>query len=150
GLVQFFSTDTHTVFWTVRTAGQVFGPFVNRNHFAFYINICILISTGLLLSRFAGRTEKGSSARTIPARRPARSGTTLLLWFARQGAGLDAETIGILFALGLMVSSVLISTSRGGFVALAGGAILGLALRLRRRGSPAGERLVLSVPVVVL
>ena len=39
-----------------RTGGdRVFGPFVNRNHFAFYMNVCLGLGAGLLLSRYAGR-----------------------------------------------------------------------------------------------
>jgi hypothetical protein len=39
GLVQFFSTfEEGLIYWTFESNGLVFGPFINRNHFAFYIN----------------------------------------------------------------------------------------------------------------
>jgi O-antigen ligase/Flp pilus assembly protein TadD len=162
GLVQYFSTDTHTVFWSVKTLGQVFGPFVNRNHFAFYMNLCIFISTGWLLARVAGREQRpGGPDDTSPgpdegrARpRPSLQGklgrSLTLPRIARAAAGIDAETIGILFALALMVSSVLVCQSRGGFAALVGGSILGLALWFGRTQRSTQGWVLLVVPAVVL
>src|SRR5439155_11921127 len=49
GLVQFFTSSPRTVYWTLPSPATVFGPFVNRNHFAFYINLCVGLSVGLLL-----------------------------------------------------------------------------------------------------
>ena len=32
------------------TQGQVFGPFICRNHFPFFVNICFALGVGLFLS----------------------------------------------------------------------------------------------------
>src|SRR5205823_3949688 len=50
GVVQFFTSPGNTIYWNYPTEGQVFGPFINRNHFAFYLNLCIALGSGLLLN----------------------------------------------------------------------------------------------------
>ena len=51
GLVQFCTSPRDNLYWRIAvTNGAVFGPFVNRDHFAFYINLCIGLGLGLLLS----------------------------------------------------------------------------------------------------
>jgi O-antigen ligase/tetratricopeptide (TPR) repeat protein len=146
GLVQFFSSDTHTVFWTVPTMGQVFGPFVNRNHFAFYMNLCIFLTCGWLMVRVAGHRAAGEA----PRHRAGRFGTRLIPGKVAGMVLIDAGTIGIVFALALMVSSVLVCQSRGGFLALIGGSILGVALRIGRDRRSTRGWVILLVPAAVL
>ena len=50
GIIQFFVSPHNVVYGAILTQGEVFGPFVNRNHFAFYVNLCIGLGVGLLLS----------------------------------------------------------------------------------------------------
>src|SRR5205085_2329291 len=50
-LVQFFTSPHNTLYWSYPSRGQVFGPFICRNHFPYYVNLCIGLGTGLLLSR---------------------------------------------------------------------------------------------------
>ncbi len=153
GLVQFFSSDAHTLYWAFPTAGSPFGPFVNRNHFAFYVNVCAGLGAGLLLSAMAGRNlPLGGPTSDTPgvphARRGGRGGggsvrpgrLTVLL--------LDPAVLGMSVALGLMMSSIVFCLSRGGFLALAGGLLLGLVLWLARpRRSHGGEAVVLAIAV---
>src|SRR5262249_24645617 len=49
-LIQFFTRPRNTVYWSYQTQGAVFGPFVCRTHYAFYVNACIGAAIGLLLS----------------------------------------------------------------------------------------------------
>ncbi len=106
-LVQFFTSPPHMLYWRYPSQGQVFGPFVNRNHFACYVDLCIGLGVGLLLSRRAGA-------------RGARSMPSLLH---------DPVAPWLCAGLALMAGSVLFSQSRGGMLALAGlvvaGAVLG-------------------------
>jgi O-antigen ligase/tetratricopeptide (TPR) repeat protein len=137
GLVQAFSADPHTLYWTYPTNGQPFGPFINKNHFAFYVNVCAALGCGLLLSRIAVRGRP--SVRQTPRRaigagshaRHDRGGGSIPSRGAL-GPVLDPTVLGIIFALGLMISSVLLSLSRGGFMALLGGLVIGVMLRLRQ------------------
>jgi O-antigen ligase/tetratricopeptide (TPR) repeat protein len=136
GLVQAFSSDPHTLYWIYPTNGQAFGPFINRNHFAFYVNVCAALGCGLLLSWLAvgdrpslkripqlkiGAGSHASHDRGGRFVRPRRA----------VGLALDPTVLGIIFALGLMISSVFLSLSRGGFMALLGGLVVGVMLRLR-------------------
>ncbi|MBI3596538.1 MAG: O-antigen ligase family protein [Nitrospirae bacterium] len=52
------------MFWLreVRESGAVFGPFVNRNHFAGYIEMLIPLSIGYTVAAFAGVPAKGDTA----------------------------------------------------------------------------------------
>lgn len=109
-IVQFFSSPRDTVYWTFQTQGSVFGPFVCRTHFAFYVNVCIGAGIGLWLS--------------LPRERVGVLHDPARLWLGG--------------ALALMVGSVLLSLGRGGFLALLGGGAVVLlagyrhALRLSR------------------
>ena len=151
GLVQFFSSDPHTVFWTVSTAGAVFRPFVNQNHYAFYVNVCISLGVGLLLARLGARVGAGPALdRASRVRRPAGSQGIASLSLRSLGPLPEAETLGIAFALALMMSSVVVSLSRGGLLALAGGLLLGLLIWTLQSGWSAQGKIFLLTPAVVL
>ena len=47
-LAQAASSPSNVVYWTFATEGSVFGPFICRNHFPFYLSLCIGLSLGLL------------------------------------------------------------------------------------------------------
>ncbi len=103
GLSQFFSSPHNVVYWTYPSRGGVFGPFINRNHFASYANLCIGLGVGLLLSRNKSpRLGQPSS------------------WYRLLH---DPASLAIVAGLALLVSSVGFSLSRGGFLGLVGGAL---------------------------
>ena len=151
GLVQVFSSDPQTIYWIFPTAGSPFGPFINRNHFAFYMNVCIGLGAGLLLARLAARNAHGpDSARQSRTRRSSEDGGILDRLRQTLGPIPEAETLGIIFALALMTSSVVVCLSRGGLVALVGGSILGLAIWVFRSRRSTQGRIVLLTPAVAL
>src|SRR5262249_10134474 len=123
GLVQFFTSAPNMLYWTVRTEGIVFGPFANRNHFAFYMNVAIGLGVGLFLAlRVAGphgqaasRPHEGNGSRHGRRRRHRADLDPV--------AGLlqDPPALWTALALVLMLSSTVFCLSRGGFVALVGG-----------------------------
>ena len=150
GFVQAFSADPQTIYWSYPAPGAtgVFGPFINRNHFAFQMNVCVGLGAGLLLSRYAGRGRMQGAAGPESRGRPRRPCTHerqdgIHLW-------LDPVALGMIFALALMISSMVYSLSRGGFLALLGGSILGLAIRLpRSRWSTQGRIVLLTLVTAV-
>jgi O-antigen ligase/tetratricopeptide (TPR) repeat protein len=116
GFLQFLGAPRNTVFWTIPApdGATVFGPFLCRNHFPFYVNLCVGLGVGLLLSL----RRDGDRASLSPLgmlRRPAA------LWTA--------------LALAVMLASVAFCLSRGGLLALAGGGVVCAAFsRLRGQG----------------
>ncbi|MBY0456724.1 MAG: O-antigen ligase family protein, partial [Gemmataceae bacterium] len=101
-LAQKFSSPPNVIYWTFESQGVVFGPFVCKNHFPYYTNACFGLGVGLLLPSLA--RVAGARAGFLPelGRRP------VVLW--------------MLAALALLLSANLFSLSRGGLLALAGGA----------------------------
>ena len=52
--LQFFSSSHQTIYWGLPVPqGSPFGPFICRNHFPFYVNMCIGLAAGLLLAQAA-------------------------------------------------------------------------------------------------
>ncbi len=108
GVVQFFSAPPRTVYWVCRAPTQTFGPFICHNHFAFYLNLCVGLGLGLLLGGRAAGQGDGHRRRGAGTESP----RPLLQ---------DPSSMWVVGALALMVSSVALSLSRGGFLALVGG-----------------------------
>jgi tetratricopeptide (TPR) repeat protein len=131
-LVQFFSSSSDTVYWRYPSGGNVFGPFICRNHFAFYTNLCLGLGVGLFLCR--RRPATGPVSQSHVGIGPAGSllQNPIAVW-----------TSG---ALALMLAGVACCQSRGGMLALAGGAVVCLAVACRRSGLLARPGAVL-VPV---
>src|SRR5581483_1486265 len=97
-LCQFFTERApHLVFWGIETGGQVFGPFINRNHFAFFVNICVCLTGGLLAGYWLGRARDDVSWQDLVKHAPT-------LWL---GFGGLLMLVGLAFCL-----------SRGGLLAL--------------------------------
>ena len=129
GLIQFFTSPHNMVYWSVPTYGSVFGPFVNRNHFAFYANLCAGLGLGLLFAM--KRTtptvrEQGGRICRFGKARPAGC------WPVRRSAPSAAACSWIGAALALIASGVMLSLSRGGLVAFVGAAAVCAMLGLRR------------------
>jgi tetratricopeptide (TPR) repeat protein len=104
-LAHAFSAAPHRVYWTYRTDGEPFGPFVTRNHYPFYLNLCACLAMGLLLA--------------LRARRGRHRGA---------GRGVRGPDLVGYAALAVMLASVLCSLSRGGLVAFLIGAGVCLAV----------------------
>jgi O-antigen ligase len=116
GLIQFFSSPRGVIYWTIPSSGNVFGPFFNSNHFAFYVNLCLGLGVGLLFARL--RSQHSGPSRGVHFR-------------LRRFAALmfhDPAALWLCGALALMTSSVAFSLSRAGICALIGGAAVCIAL----------------------
>jgi O-antigen ligase/tetratricopeptide (TPR) repeat protein len=130
-LVQSLSSPPNLLYWSYPSLGQVFGPFICRNHFPYYINLCIGLGVGLLLDR--GRQfGKGEGTPRSLLQDPAA------LWIA---AG-----------VALMAGAATYSMSRGGILALGGGAVVCLVLSRSRsvRSQRGGAILVVAALAVIL
>jgi tetratricopeptide (TPR) repeat protein len=114
GLVHFFSAPPHVVYWSIPSGGAVFGPFINKNHFACYINLSFGLGLGALLA--AAATSDGEH-------RP-----PLLLNLLKQPA-----LLWLGGALSLMLAASVLCLSRGGLLSLVAAAVPCLLLLARRR-----------------
>ncbi len=109
-LTQYLSGERETIYWQFDTGGPVFGPFLNKNHFAYQIHLFAGLGIGLFL-----RTARREGPRSPLA-------------------------LGLLGGLGLMVAAVGFSQSRGGVIALiAGAALTWLLARLTRKNDAAAQ-----------
>lgn len=127
GILQFFTSPPNTIYWTDSTRGMVFGPFINRDHFAFYVNVCVGLGVGLLLARSVHAEEGRDSGAGKSGFGRNRSGAA-----TTPGLLHDPQALWIILALALMVTGVVFCLSRGGFLALLGGAVVCLTIKFSR------------------
>jgi O-antigen ligase len=116
GIIQYLSGERERIYGHFVTDGPSFGPFVNKNHFAFQLELLLGLSLGLWLAEW----------RRYGWRSPA--------------------TVGVFFILGLMLSAVVLSQSRGGVLAL----IVSLILASLLAVSQVSYRRTLGVGVILL
>ncbi len=156
-LAQWFTSPHNMLYWTYPSLGSVFGPFINRNHFAFYMNICIGLSLGLLLHVTASISQVhipanayGEMGRAADYSR-SRHGPPRLSWHARIGQLLqNPRTLWIVLALVLMLATDVMCLSRGGVLALiAGSAVCVLLSRIRKGQHSRADVIVLVVALML-
>lgn len=137
-LIQFFSdSEPGTIYWTIESSGAPFGPFVNHNHFAFYINPCIGLTLGLLLVRSRSSFDP-LTEHEIPVLGRLQNMLRDLLH--------DPAALWMGGGLALMLCGVALCLSRGGYIALLGASTVCVMLTLLRGGRSWGlSATILSV-----
>jgi len=135
GMVQKLS-GTSAIYWFRETNYvSFFGPYINRNHFAGYQSMAILLGLGLLF---------GQSSET--ALEPPQTWRQHLLWWC----GLLARGRGLLvYALAVMTGALFFTFSRGGVLSfLLGLMLLSVLLLPRSRGE--GRWAVWSITLLAM
>jgi len=102
GIIQYLSGEQERIYGHFATDGPSFGPFVNKNHFAFQIELMFGLSFGLWLAEW------------------------------RRHGWRSPVAVGVFFFLGLMLSAVVLSQSRGGVLALSASLLLSALLGASR------------------
>ncbi len=130
GVVQYYTSPERVIYWVLRTDGGVFGPFINRNHFAFYMNLCIGLGAGYLFSQWNSlgiSTPIGSD----PSRLAKPEGN----WMDFCSNILNRpHLLGLCVMLALMIGTVVFCQSRGGAFALLAGILVTGVVHLRTSG----------------
>ncbi len=152
GIVQFVQNRSPTGLmqrsvFGYQTRSDVFGPFICRNHFAYYANICVGFTIALLLlgsksesDRRARRTYKAAALEEQSADEEATISILGILHSPLQ--------LWLSAAMAAIIAGLLCSMSRGGVVAL----LVGLAITFCLRGFTGHRvrRLELAVVPVLL
>src|SRR5687768_3987487 len=115
------ATAAEKIYWLWEPYGggsNIFGSFVNRNHFAGWMSLCVCLCTGYWLSLIVRKRPQGRTLREF------------VLWFGSPDAARIALTACGLVA---MVTAVLWSLSRSGILALAAGVSILVLSSLRGR-----------------
>ncbi|MFQ5455317.1 MAG: O-antigen ligase family protein [Nitrospirota bacterium] len=103
GIIQHYTWNGH-IYWfrKLTYSGSPFGPYVNKNHFAGYMEMAIPLGIGLLLKQ----GMKNPFPQTIEWRQ-------IIRWLEKKESNIS---ILLLFALIIMISALFLSLSRGGII----------------------------------
>ncbi|MGB4781760.1 O-antigen ligase family protein, partial [Candidatus Methylomirabilis sp.] len=117
-IIQKYSSNGK-IYWIRETAqgGEPFGPYVNRNHFAGYMEIALPLTIGYILAQSPLRTDRLA----IRER--------LLLWTSQH----TSKSILLLFAAIFMGAALLLTGSRGGLVSFAGSMVFFVVMAIMKR-----------------
>jgi O-antigen ligase len=135
GLVQAFSstardpdTGQALVFWAHKSVAP-FGPFLNRNHFAAFINLCLALGIGLLL--WLEPTPEARQQRYMMKANALEQQQEVFDVLLRPFAVLHSpQQLWTLVSLGIMFASLVCSLSRGGLAVFFIALIITVCLRL--------------------
>lgn len=130
GLAQHFGSHDGLVYWTYDIEGGLgFGPFVNRNHYPFFLNLCLGLTIGLLVERLSVM---------------GRHWYRLLLT--------DPIVGWLLVAISFMFASLIACGSRGGVLSIVSGMSVVMLLRLRASNASRGVMMtgLVAVPTVLV
>lgn len=143
-MAQAATSASDTVYWTWLTPGHVFGPFICKNHYPYYMNMALGSAFGLMGAAyhdFAPRSRDGRLRRDRfwePLREALASPSILLH---------NPSTLGVVLGITLMVASIPMSMSRGGVVASVSSLLA--VLWMVRRSSPRWTGTT-ALPIVAL
>lgn len=130
GLAQHFGSHDGLVYWTYDIEGGLgFGPFVNRNHYPFFLNLCLGLTIGLLVERLSVM---------------GRHWYRLLLT--------DPIVGWLLVAISFMFASLIACGSRGGVLSIVAAMSVVMLLRLRASNASRGVMMtgVVAVPTMLV
>lgn len=161
-LFQFLTSPHSRLYWhfDLEKDQAGFGAFICRNHFPFYVNMCIGLGIGLLLHARQGPEPAVDEPERTSRRRRRRSRRSTTVYTYGERSWLDPlrewlqdpAALWISVGLALMLTSVLLSLSRGGMLSLLGAGVLCLAIQVgrSRRRAPVESGLLILVLVAAV
>ncbi|HEV8060314.1 MAG TPA: O-antigen ligase family protein, partial [Gemmataceae bacterium] len=135
-ILQFISSPPNIIYWYFHSPSSIFGTFLCRNHFPFYVNMGLGLGLGMFFAVMDQRDYRGRSGERR-SRRSRRMGPTiadvnldpfpknLILRFADwiQTLLSNPTALWICAGVALIVCADFLSLSRGGVLALAAAAL---------------------------
>ncbi len=115
GLFQFFRYGGSSVYGYA-TLGRAFGPFINRNHAACFLNLCLALGAGLLISVGSDASEY---RRRVVQKPNAVAEHEDALSFSPFSVLHSPLQLWILVALAILLAGLMCTLSRGGVASLA-------------------------------
>jgi O-antigen ligase len=115
GMLEYFSGRQHIFFYKKSTSFSVSGTFVNKNHFAGYMEMVIPLTFSILFVRLEERSQTSSKK--------------LVRFFQEK----YMKVLLLSFLLAIMIAAILLSGSRGGVVSFIGGILCLIILAYNRR-----------------
>lgn len=145
-IAQYFSSPRDTLYWTHKTQAQVFGPFVGRNIFPFYVNLCIAAGLGLILARTNVGTPKRKHKPYIATGILSRERIAEIVsrWLE------DPASVWLTVAVAFMACTVAFSLSRGGVLALGVGLAMAVVASRSIKGAGTGLATVAVLGLLAL
>jgi O-antigen ligase/DnaJ-domain-containing protein 1 len=118
GILQKYSWNGK-IYWIreIAQGGEPFGPYVNHNHFAGYMEIALPLTIGYILAQSPFRADRLTTRER------------LLLWTSQH----TSKSILLLFAAIFMGAALLLTGSRGGLVSFAGSMVFFVMMAIMRR-----------------
>ncbi|MGF1579487.1 MAG: O-antigen ligase family protein [Gemmataceae bacterium] len=130
GVIQYYTTERGIIYWVLQSRGSVFGPYINKNFCAFYLNLCIGLGVGWFLFWWEKKPQRAGTQGAAMSLLP--GGVRPL---TAQGDLLNRpELLGVCLLLALMMGCVVFSQSRGGTLALLSGTVVGGLLLVKATG----------------
>jgi O-antigen ligase/tetratricopeptide (TPR) repeat protein len=142
GLIQRVRSQTTMVYGQFVVA-EVFGPFINRNHFPSYVNFCICLGLGLFLRSMQGRGgkyQRSTGGQKVPVSYATGGWSEILQ---------HPLAVWVLIPVAVCITAVMASLSRGGILAMVVALVMA-ALLWRRRTSTQSAMAILLIPVLAL
>ncbi|MEM6981026.1 MAG: O-antigen ligase family protein [Planctomycetota bacterium] len=125
GLAQHIGSHDGLLYWRIPVEGGLgFGPFINRNHYPFFLNLSLGLTVGLLLDRLERSRMSWHAAASDP----------VLAW--------------LVAAIGLMSASLIVCVSRGGL--LSGFLSIAIVCMLRFRVHAASRGILAAVLIALV
>ncbi len=135
-ILQFISSPPNVIYWTFRAPNGIFGTFLCRNHFPFYVNMGLGLGLGMFFAVMdrgddRGRSEERKSRRSRrielafedAGSEPFPKNLILRIAGWIQALLSNPTALWICAGIALIVCADFLSLSRGGVVALAGASL---------------------------
>lgn len=141
-LIQKVRSPGYTIYG-FEVPGECFGPFINRNHFASYVNFSVFLGIGLFLTSLkiqVGQYQRSISGQKMPVSYSTGSISDILQ---------HPQAVWILIPVAVCITAIMASLSRGGILSLFVG--LGISIFVwRKRQGTQNVLALLAIPLVAL